>query len=100
MVRPVAGFLQDKFGIFLLTFMDYMLSQAESRKQATYEAYFCHIQINTQYSVHSREATLLADKSAFNTNMLCIIEQIHDNYSGAHDVQLSMDSNIDLFQIN
>ena len=37
MVRPVVGFLQDKFGILLSTFMDDMLSLAKSRKQAMYE---------------------------------------------------------------
>ena len=41
-----------------------------------------------------------ADKSAFNSKMLWILEQIHDKYSGSLDVQLCLDSNIDLFQIN
>ena len=36
MVRPVAGFLRDKFGILLSTFMDDMLTQAKSRKLAMY----------------------------------------------------------------
>ena len=40
-----------------------------------------------------------ADISAFNTKMFSIQEKIHDDYSGAHDVQLCLDSNIDLFQI-
>ena len=39
MVRPVAGFLRDKFGILLSTFMDDMLTQAKSRKLATYETH-------------------------------------------------------------
>ena len=33
------------------------------------------------------------------TKMLSILEKIHDEYSGTHDVQLCLDSNIDLFQI-
>ena len=32
--------------------------------------------------------------------MLSILEKIHDEYSGAHKVQLCLDSNIDLFQIS
>ena len=40
-----------------------------------------------------------ADISAFNTKMLSILEKIHDDYSSAHDVQLCLDYNIDLFQI-
>ena len=36
MVKLVAGFLRDKFGILLSTFMDDMLTQAKSRKLATY----------------------------------------------------------------
>ena len=39
MVRPVAGFLRDKFGILLSTFMDDMLTQAKSRKLAMYETH-------------------------------------------------------------
>ena len=39
MVRPVAGFLRDKFGILLSTFMDDMLTQAKSRKLATCETH-------------------------------------------------------------
>ena len=39
MVKPVAGFLRDKFGILLSTFMDDMLTQAKSRKLATYETH-------------------------------------------------------------
>ena len=39
MVKPVAGFLRDKFGILLSTFMDDMLTQAKTRKLATYETH-------------------------------------------------------------
>ena len=39
MVRPVAGFLRDKFGILLSTFMDDMFTQEKSRKLATYETH-------------------------------------------------------------
>ena len=39
MVRPVAGFLRDKFGILLSIFMDDMLTQAKSRKLAMYETH-------------------------------------------------------------
>ena len=39
MVRPVAGFLRDKFGILLSTFMDDMLTQAKTRKLAMYETH-------------------------------------------------------------
>ena len=39
MVRPIAGFLHDKFGILLSTFMDDMLTQAKSRKLARYETH-------------------------------------------------------------
>ena len=44
--------------------------------------------------------TKLVSISAFNTKMLWFLEQIHDKYPATHDVQLHMDSNIDLFQIN
>ena len=39
MVRPIAGFLRNKFGILLSTFMDDMLTQAKSRKLAMYETH-------------------------------------------------------------
>ena len=39
MVRPIAGYLRDKFGILLSTFMDDMLTQAKSRKLARYETH-------------------------------------------------------------
>ena len=39
MVRPIAGYLRDKFGILLSTFMDDMLTQAKTRKLATYETH-------------------------------------------------------------
>ena len=39
MVRPIAGFLRDKFGILLSTFMDDMLTQAKTRKLAMYETH-------------------------------------------------------------
>ena len=39
MVRPIAGYLCDKFGILLSTFMDDMLTQAKSRKLARYETH-------------------------------------------------------------
>ena len=39
MVRPVAGFLRDKFGILLSTFMDDMLTQAKTWKLAMYETH-------------------------------------------------------------
>ena len=38
--------------------------------------------------------------SEFNTKLAFILEKIHEQYSGAHDVQLCLDSNIDLFQIS
>ena len=41
-----------------------------------------------------------ADLSTFNTKLAFILEKIHDEYSGTHDVQLCLDSNIDLFQIS
>ena len=39
MVKPVAGFPRHKFGILLSTFLDDMLTQAKSRKLATYETH-------------------------------------------------------------
>ncbi len=39
MVRPVAGYLRDKFGILLSTYMDDMLTQAKSRELARYETH-------------------------------------------------------------
>ena len=40
-----------------------------------------------------------ANISTFNTKLAFILEEtIHDEYSSAHDVQLCLDSNIDLFQ--
>ena len=39
MVRPIAGYLRDNFGILLSTFMDDMLTQAKSRKLARYETH-------------------------------------------------------------
>ena len=39
MVRPIAGYLHDNFGILLSTFMDDMLTQAKSRKLARYETH-------------------------------------------------------------
>ena len=41
-----------------------------------------------------------ADLNTFNTTLAFILEKIHEQYSGAHDVQLCLDSNIDLFQIS
>ena len=41
-----------------------------------------------------------ADISDFNTKLAFILEKIHEQYAGAHDVQLCLDSNIDLFQIS
>ena len=38
--------------------------------------------------------------SEFNTKLASILEKIHEHYSGPHDVQLCLDSNIDLFQIS
>ena len=38
--------------------------------------------------------------SDFNTKLAFILEKSHEQYSGAHDVQLCLDSNIDLFQIS
>ena len=38
--------------------------------------------------------------SDFNTTLALILEKIHEQYSGAYDVQLCLDSNIDLFQIS
>ena len=38
--------------------------------------------------------------SDFNTTLAFILEKIHEQYSGAYDVQLCLDSNIDLFQIS
>ena len=38
--------------------------------------------------------------SDFNTKLAFILEKIHEQYSGAYDVQLCLDSNIDLFQIS
>ena len=38
--------------------------------------------------------------SEFNTKLAFILEKIHEQYSGAYDVQLCLDSNIDLFQIS
>ena len=40
-----------------------------------------------------------ADLTTFNTKLAFILEKIHEQYSGAHDVQLCLDSNIDLFKI-
>ena len=39
MVRPVAGYLRDKFGILLSTYMDDMLTQAKTRELARYETH-------------------------------------------------------------
>ena len=39
MVRPIAGYLHDKFGILLSTYMDDMLTHAKSRKLARYETH-------------------------------------------------------------
>ena len=41
-----------------------------------------------------------ANISDFNTTLAFILEKIHEQYSGAYDVQLCLDSNIDLFQIS
>ena len=38
--------------------------------------------------------------SEFNTKLAFILEKIHEQYSDAYDVQLCLDSNIDLFQIS
>ena len=38
--------------------------------------------------------------TTFNTKLAFIQEKIHEQYSGTHDVQLCLDSNIDLFQIS
>ena len=38
--------------------------------------------------------------SEFNTKLAFILEKIHEQYSGAYNVQLCLDSNIDLFQIS
>ena len=41
-----------------------------------------------------------ANISDFNTTLAFILEKIHELYSGAYDLQLCLDSNIDLFQIS
>ena len=41
-----------------------------------------------------------ANISDFNTKLAFILEKIHEQYSATHDVQLCLDSNIDLFQIS
>ena len=41
-----------------------------------------------------------ANISTFNTKLAFILEKIHEQYSGTHNVQLCLDSNIDLFQIS
>ena len=39
MVRPIAGYLRDKFGILLSTYMDDMLTQAKTKELARYETH-------------------------------------------------------------